>query len=145
MDCAKNPEPNTHLDQPTFEELDKTRVANNKKLIIQQLQKYIDRIDGYTNNGSDKTGYAHGFYFFAKSRALNREINYLQAKQLITLVERAEKLSDVHSFFAKNILAAARNGIVKHGEFDVNKDYKERGNNSSELNQVIKFACKLTS
>lgn len=61
-----------------------------RQSIIEKLEAYVTRIESYQGN------YAQGFWFFPESRAINRELNYKLAKQLLnTLKEGNENIASV--------------------------------------------------
>lgn len=113
-----------HDGEPPFKATSKTFTASKQEL-IQKLQSYIDRINTYHDN------FSHGFWFLKKSRALNRQINYELAKELVEQL----KTQSVGYVFANYEIT--RQDIIKKKKFDKNPDFVDRGINSEELNEVL--------
>ena len=114
--------------------------------LIKKLQNYVDKIDKY---GTSRNKFSHGFNFFCipiftKSRALNREANYLLATQLINeLKDPTKDIADIFSGITekrRKIFTDRRIGY--YGIID--KVDPLRGINSSDLNAVIDEAKKFT-
>ncbi len=107
-----------------------------KKQLIIRLKAYVTRIESHTiatpDTNSTKINFAYNFsIFYRKSRALNREINYLLAKEIIKRLEKnsiSEAFSDVNKI---------RDEIIDKNNFLKNKDFVSRGINSDELNAII--------
>ena len=100
---------------------------------IDKLAAYIDRIESYKANG--KTDFSSGFWFFAGSRAVNRQANYLLAKKMLK-----ELLDNVPVIDVFRDVDAMRNDIIKINQLNNNPDFVERGLNSSELNAIFSDA-----
>jgi len=110
-----------------------------RQQLITQLNKYTTRIESY------KGDYAHGFWFFAQSRAVNRELNYRLAKRLIARLRNTEdSIEDIFNNQHEDLEQIRRTGIgdtAKTNQTTPNAiEQMLRGINSSELNDVIKKA-----
>lgn len=105
--------------------------------LVHQLEHYIARIDGYKKKNTQNP-FMEGFWFYKKSRANNREINYLLAKQLRQkLLEKDEQISDIFSSIAEK-----RAQIILDNGIQERSGYVERTINSVELKRIITEAQK---
>ena len=95
----------------------------NINVAIRKLNKYIKRIDGYTD------GYSHGFWFFAESRAANRKANYLLATKL-----RDKLVNTTECNFSNQKITQLRDNL-----FSLNNPahLTNRGVNSSKLESAL--------
>ncbi|MBL7480601.1 hypothetical protein [Legionella bononiensis] len=116
------------------EQLNRDKVESIKK----QLQSYIKRISSHTRKDGN-INYEAGFWFFAKSRAANREANYLLAQKLLDELEHGNTSK---SLFTKANLSTTREHIIGRNGIFNREGYVNRGINSSELNQIISSALK---
>lgn len=108
--------------------------SNETNKLVGMLDAYINRIESYRGAGSD-IDYSHGFLFFSKSRAINRKINYLLAKELRQELVDEKDISQVF-----HDLEERRKTIMVREGLDRMADYVDRGMNSSDLTAVIKLA-----
>lgn len=99
--------------------------------LLIKLQAYIDRIEGYNED------YAFGFWFFPKSRAINRHINYEVAKWLRDQLNQG---ADIGTTFNDASLVTIREKITTDNKFHLLPDYVKRDINSSDLKEVIEDA-----
>lgn len=102
-----------------------------------KLKQYIDRIDGYIQADGESKGFAHGFWFFASSRALNRKANYHLAKTLYDTLATCTTQEQIAALFQHT--DQAREQYIAQKLIN-NPNYIARGNNSAELNSIIEFA-----
>ncbi len=109
----------------------------DKTETIKNLEKYIERIESH-KNASNSFDFEYGFYFFKKSRAINREINYLLAKKLLN-----DLLSSKSSVEVFKDVENKRKELINGKGLQNNKDYVDRGMNSKELNEIISNANKI--
>ena len=97
------------------------------------LQQYIERIESHkTTTGN--IDFQYGFYFFNRSRAVNRQANYLLAKSLFHKFEQAN-VQNPHGMF--NNILEHRQAIIRAHGLDKDPNYVERGLNSAELKKII--------
>jgi hypothetical protein len=113
---------------PASPEIKSPPLSADKQAIDNKLNAYIARIDSYQD-------FSHGFWFFKKSRAINREANYKLAKRLHHLLhtENNGLLVNQQRFFQE------RTAIVKKmGDNDQKKkvNYVERGINGG-LKEIL--------
>ena len=121
----------------TFEQLKQSKITGIRPGIPGVLLKYIARIERYRlKNGGEKIDFSHGFWVCKKSRAINREANYLLAKKLLEdiTVNVDKKLNNING---------QRDEIIQQQAFFNRPGYVKRKINSSELNGVIKEAVSL--
>lgn len=102
------------------------------------LDAYIKKIESYKGAGSD-INYKYGFWFFSESRAINRKINYLLAKELQTELSTQPDIKQVFNNIEEKRLA-----ITKRHGLDSMADYKARGINSRDLKAIINLADQLS-
>lgn len=100
-----------------------------KKTLTKKLDAYIKRVE-QNKNANGTTNFSAGFWFFAESRALNRQANYLLAKDIRSSLEKA----DIDIF---NKTLSRRGELIKENNIDKYDVYVERDINSSELNDII--------
>ena len=113
---------------------------SQRKQIITALKSYTTRVESYTQKKSSEINFSYGFWAAKKSRALNRELNYRLALQLIEKLEN-DNQSLVEMFKSKNIKSLRDSLIKQKGMLD-NKHYRKRNINSSTLNDIIDKARK---
>lgn len=90
---------------------------------IDQLDAYIKRIELHKlENNPNQIDYAHGFWFFPESRAINRQKNYELAKQLCNQLKSGSNITDVFS--------------------NIEGSQRIRSTGSTELNAIIETAQK---
>ena len=111
----------------------------NRDKLIMQLDGYIKRIEAY-NNSRNKIDFSHGFWFYANSRACNREANYHLAIKLQSELKEKKPLEDI--FDDLNISNLRGQEISKHN-IQYKPYFKNRGINSKELNNILKEASKM--
>lgn len=109
----------------------------NVMRLIEKLNAYIERIESYISR--DKTAFSSGFWFFAASRAINREANYLLAKELKQQLMSGMLITEVFSD-----VASRRNNIIDKYHLNNKPDFVDRGINSNELNDIINQAKNFT-
>jgi GTPase SAR1 family protein len=114
---------------PIYAKLDQGGNAPEASL-IRNLTAYINRIE--LNKNSGKIDFSSEFCFFAASRAINREANYLLAKKLLEQLQQGYEISNVF----QDVEGIRRQIIIDYKLYD-RPDYAERGCNSSELNEII--------
>jgi small GTP-binding protein len=125
----------------------KNQQLHNK--IVGDLNKYITRIDGYTDKANEDKFHHFKFPFFKNSRAANRKANYELAKELLNKIKEldlydADYMKNLAKIF--NDPTTKRENIIKKEKINTMKDFVDRGINSSELKKVIaevKQATKL--
>ena len=94
--------------------------------LINQLDNYISRINGYGKK--DKEKFQHGFWVMKKSRAGNRQANYKLAEYLRDQLQKGASMSEI---FSQNNL------------FTLRQQYGATRNiHSSELKGIIRKAAK---
>lgn len=114
--------------------------------IIDGLDHYIKRIDGY---GAHKFHYFK-FPFFKNSRALNRRASYELAKVLSELVKaldpnESDYITKLGELFNGTLsIEERRKNLISNHRIDQEKDFVNRGINSSEINKIIAMAQKAT-
>ncbi|SEG40503.1 small GTP-binding protein domain-containing protein [Legionella quinlivanii DSM 21216] len=116
-----------------FELLSSGKIA----LLKERLEAYISRIESY-NNGN-RINFETGFWFFSKSRAANREANYLLAKKMLEQLNQGYTLK---SLYNPDILIEERNRIISENHIFERDGYVKRDINSSQLNEVISLMNK---
>jgi Ras-related protein Rab-1A len=108
-----------------------------RQILIEELTRYINRIKSHTEpNTKDKPDFSYGFLFFKNSRAINREVNFYLAQDLLSKLETTN--DTIHTIF--NDVNLQRNNIISKFDMDKRKDYKNRGIHSYELNNIINKA-----
>lgn len=110
-----------------------------RKELTARLQQYIDRVETPTIP-TGEIDYAYGFWFFKNSRALNRRINSLVAKQLLTKLSTSR--DEIGIIFKDTALQ--RYKIVMENSFHTKDSYYKTGINSVELNSIIEDALKFS-
>lgn len=103
-------------------------------LVSEQLLQYTRRIERQVKNGAPD--FEYGFWFFKKSRAVNRKINYLLAVQLVTELQLQAENFNFTMFSRINEIRA---NILKNLSVEDKKHYVDRGINSNELNEIMKW------
>jgi len=120
--------------------------ANLERSLRARLKKYIDRIDGYTQEDGEEKHWEHGFSkfwslfsFSPETRGINRHANYLVAKELL---DRLKGNDPIQNLFSENNIHQLREDKLKLLGLSGEKLKKHiaDGINSSELNAVIKIA-----
>lgn len=103
-------------------------------LVSEQLLQYTRRIERQVKNGAPD--FEYGFWFFKKSRAVNRKINYLLAVHLVTELQLQAENFNFTMFSRINEIRA---NILKNLSVEDKKHYVDRGINSNELNEIMKL------
>lgn len=105
--------------------------------LIQDLEKYIARIEKHktATTGAAGPDFSYGFWFFKKSRAINRQVNYLLAQNLLHDLRCNKSTQET---FAN--INAKRVEVIRTHSFWDRPDYVSRGMNSSELQEIINSA-----
>ncbi|MGQ3892233.1 hypothetical protein [Legionella sp. CNM-4043-24] len=100
------------------------------------LGNYINRVAGHKKTGQPGTiDFAHGFMFFSKSRAINREINFRLAQRLLSRLDH----QTVAQVFAGN-LDAVRQEIIHENHIHERSHYSQSDITHSELNTIVQRA-----
>ncbi|MGQ3891842.1 hypothetical protein [Legionella sp. CNM-4043-24] len=103
------------------------------------LQSYINRIATHKKHGQpDRINFAHGFIFFSKSRAINREINYRLAQRLLHRLE----YQTIAQVFSGN-MEAVRQEIIHENRMQARSHYLQSNLSHSELNNIVKSARRI--
>lgn len=101
--------------------------------IINELNKYITRIESHQNKDRSRPDFTYGFWFFSQSRAINREANYYLAVQLRDKLKSSEEsIEDIFSNIDEQ-----RKEIINLHKLNNRPAFSDRGINSSELNEII--------
>ncbi len=103
----------------------------------QQLLDYINRIEKHTKKNG-QIDYEHGFWIFSKSRALNRQANYLLAKDLLS--ELRNNSAAIAGSVNQKTLLSKRDSLFAENNPHKNQEYtqrKIRDIHSWDLNAVI--------
>jgi curved DNA-binding protein CbpA len=109
-----------------------------EETIKERLAGYKKRIETFRKD-SGEIDYEHDFRYFIKSRGINRKINYLIADKLL---KKLSKAPQDFSIFEK--ILEYKLEIVQKLTEEEKKYYVDRGIKSSELNQIIDDAVKLS-
>lgn len=110
-----------------------------RELLIAALEKYIARIERHMNRKAmNEPDFAHGFWHHKQSRAANREANYYLAKYLL---ERLQETRDLIELIFDDI-DGKRRDVILEKNIQLRPYYKNRGINSSELNDIIADASR---
>jgi hypothetical protein len=127
---SNTPSTNTSNQSHKKPETDKV-YDKQKEQIKEKLSKYRTRIEK-NKNAKEEPDYAHGFWFYEKSRAINRKINYLIAGKLLEFLN-----SNPGNFSTFEQIVKLRMDIVEQLTEEEKKHYVDRGINSAELNEII--------
>jgi GTPase SAR1 family protein len=122
--------------EPMIEPIFSIAEEEKKRILIQKLTSYISKISEYKNTDQK---YAFGFTFFKTSRAANRRANYKLAKYLKEQLERSTP-AHITSLFEKNTLLNSRHKQANKNGNQFLKANCDHGINSTDLNNIIKFA-----
>ncbi len=122
--------------QPLIEDF-KSQLTPEQQLIL-ELTKYIDRVESHKQSKDGGVDFAYGFWFFPRSRAVNRHINYLLASKLREELMAGLSINDVFSDVEEK-----RKKLLDKLTAEERADYAERGIKSEELNSIFKKAGQL--
>lgn len=128
----------------------------DKDNVLLQLNNYITRIENYKND-TGAINYQYGFWHHKESRAINREGNYLLAKQLRSMLLQKGKLDDIYGTYGsinidknthnlKEALLLYRTYLMQEASLNTNPLFEQankRGINSTELNQPLTSLCAI--
>lgn len=110
---------------------------------IKKLDKYIKRIESYQND-SGKINFKSKFIFFKDSRALNREANYLLAKDLKTKL--GSNAGTLALMKVEREVLNLRNSILDNKSLSQRKTlinfFTSKSIHSHELNNILREARK---
>ncbi len=121
----------THSDEDEQQSLLNT---NPREKLKNNLQAYVDRIEGYKKHTNNK--FEYNFRFFVTFQAYNREANYYLAKQLIVEIDSEKEISEI---FDNNKLSSFRESF-----FNARKRWWNHGIQSEELKRIIHDAQTLS-
>lgn len=110
-----------------------------KTELIEDLTKYINRINQHKENNTTKPDFKHGFWVCKKPRALNRKANFYLAQKLLNDLNNYPEKS-IHELFKD--IGKQRDEIIKANKINDQPDYIARGIHSDELNSIIDKAKK---
>lgn len=110
-----------------------------REQLMQSLRDYISRIESHKKPGG-QIDFAYGFHFYKNSQAINREANYLLAKQM--LEQLSEPSNKIENIFNAKAISASRSLLASEHHLTTRADYVDRGINSSDLNEIIKSGQK---
>lgn len=130
--------------EASYQKLKKNEISGVKEAkrqkLIDALDNYITRIEKHKDS-TNQPNFAYGFWHHKNSRAINREANYLLAKELQSELRSSNK--DIESIF--NGANQTRDIIIGKNGLFMKDDYTKRSINSRELNKIINLAKESTT